>query len=334
MVPGRLLTSAAVEPASALYRLLLPTFGQPTSVTRGHASPRPRSVNWRRSVGHRVNGCLKFVLNLRGRNELDVLLDEIEPGLQFRQQVEQSSAQCRQRPSQSARQLHERLAKLRLPAGVDDAQHRFGLSQVDAARQKRAQRELARLGRPRTPSADRHDDRRGQRWRADHVDLRRRLSRVAATIRPQIEIDRQLQTSARGRFDVEFADDGATGVDCQSAIAPRAVESRLPAPWRFVDRSAARSLARRPAALATATIVSSVWYTAPRLEHRAGIAAARIRIADDGNLTRRQAPSGGRAAPSSLTPRRCRWKPRRPRVAPWRTAAGPVAWPWAAAFAR
>ena len=54
------------------------------------------------------------------------------------------------RAGQPAGQLGQGRSELLLALGVDHAQHRFGLGQVDAAGQKRPQGEFARGGRPGT----------------------------------------------------------------------------------------------------------------------------------------------------------------------------------------
>ena len=56
-----------------------------------------------------------------------------------------SPIRCRERSFE----LIERRARLQRRHRVDEIRHRFGLDQIDATVQKRAQRELARLGQPR-----------------------------------------------------------------------------------------------------------------------------------------------------------------------------------------
>src|SRR6476620_7806421 len=81
-----------------------------------------------------------------GRDELNVILDKVESGLEICKQVEQFIAQSFEWPGQPAGELSQSVLELPAAARIDHAEHRFGLSQVDSPRQKGAQRELARLG--------------------------------------------------------------------------------------------------------------------------------------------------------------------------------------------
>ena len=75
-------------------------------------------------------------------------------------------------------------------ARIDHAQHGFGLRQIDPPRQKRSQRELARLGQPRARRANGRQHGLQQRRRAERVQLGHRLARVAAIRRPNKQIAR------------------------------------------------------------------------------------------------------------------------------------------------
>ena len=83
-------------------------------------------------------------------HELDVLIREIDRGFEVGEQAQEVVAQGRQRAGDSARQLRKGLPEVRVGPGRDDGIDRLGLRQVLLAGEEGAQRELARLGRPRT----------------------------------------------------------------------------------------------------------------------------------------------------------------------------------------
>ena len=64
-----------------------------------------------------------------------------------------------ERAGQSAGKLAQGGLQLAGIGGVDHAQNRFGLREIDAARQKRPEREFARLGQPRSRCAERFQKR-------------------------------------------------------------------------------------------------------------------------------------------------------------------------------
>jgi hypothetical protein len=70
--------------------------------------------------------------------------------------------------------------QLALAVGIDHAKHGFGLRQVDAAGQKRAEGEFARFGDPGAGRADGGQSGGDQRRRAERVNFRGDLPRVAA----------------------------------------------------------------------------------------------------------------------------------------------------------
>ncbi len=83
--------------------------------------------------------------------------------------------------------------------GIDHAQHRLGLRQVEAAGQEGPQRELARLGQASTLFAQRLQRGVQQGWRTDQVQFGRGLTCVAARPRPQVHVTRQ-RADRRGQL--------------------------------------------------------------------------------------------------------------------------------------
>ena len=75
-------------------------------------------------------------------------------------------------------ELIERRARLERRHGVDEIGDRFGLHQIDAAVEKRAQRELARLREPRAVAMAAADDRLQDHRAAMRADLDDVVSRV------------------------------------------------------------------------------------------------------------------------------------------------------------
>ena len=86
-----------------------------------------------------------------------------------------SAIDGRQRPLQ----LIERRARLKRRDGVDEIGDGFRLRQIDPAVEKRAQRELARLGEPRAARHGRGDD----RAQNDRASVRAQLDDVLAGVR-------------------------------------------------------------------------------------------------------------------------------------------------------
>src|SRR5205085_12025561 len=85
----------------------------------------------------------KLPLELRRGDEFDVLLSKVEARLQVRQQVQQLLPERSQRPGQSARELRERRIQPTTIFGIDDAQHGFGLRQIEPSSQKCPQRKFS-----------------------------------------------------------------------------------------------------------------------------------------------------------------------------------------------
>ena len=131
------------------------------------------------------------------RDERQVLVGEIEPGLEVAEQVQQGVAEPVQRPGQPAGQLRQGDVEFVRVGGVDHAEHGFGLRQVDPAGEKRPQRELARLGQSRPGRAALTHDGLQQRRRADRVQFGDRPARVAATGRPEVQFGRQTDCGRR-----------------------------------------------------------------------------------------------------------------------------------------
>ena len=114
------------------------------------------------------------------RDEGQILVGEIETGLDVGGQIEQVVAQPMQRACQSAGKLAQGGVEGGGAIGVDHAQHRFGLGQVDSPGQERPQRELARPGQSGAGGADGPQQHLHQRRRTDRVNLDDRLAGVAA----------------------------------------------------------------------------------------------------------------------------------------------------------
>ena len=97
---------------------------------------------------------VKLPQEFLGRDERQVLVGKVQPGLQVGQQFQQIVAQQPQGTGQPAGKLLQRGVEFRRAGGVDHSQHGLGLGQVDASGEERAERELARLGRPCAAGAD------------------------------------------------------------------------------------------------------------------------------------------------------------------------------------
>ena len=80
----------------------------------------------------------QLVFEFGGGNEINVFFDEIETRLDIGQQIEQRVTNLRQRTADSARELRQGRCQFVLALGIDDAEHRFSLREVQAASQKRA----------------------------------------------------------------------------------------------------------------------------------------------------------------------------------------------------
>ncbi len=98
--------------------------------------------------------------------------------------MQQIVAQPSQRTGQSAGELFQRGFEFRGAGGVDHSQNGLGLGQVDASGEECAERELARLGRPRASGAGRPHDGLQKRRRTEGVNLSHRLACVTSPAGP------------------------------------------------------------------------------------------------------------------------------------------------------
>ena len=130
-------------------------------------------------------------VKLVGRDQRQVLVGEIESGFEVAEQVQQGVAEPVQRLGQPAGQLSQGDVEFVGIGGVDHAEHRFGLREVDPAGEERSERELARLGQSRPGRAALPHDGLQQRRGADRVQFGDRPARVAAAGRPEVQFRRQ-----------------------------------------------------------------------------------------------------------------------------------------------
>ena len=107
-----------------------------------------------------------------GRDEADVVFDEIQARFQIGQQIEQIAAHLLERPRQSAGQLPQRDLQLVAIGGIDHPQHGFGLGQINPAGEKRSQREFTRLRETCSAATNRLQDRGQQRRRTEACEFR------------------------------------------------------------------------------------------------------------------------------------------------------------------
>ena len=123
------------------------------------------------------------------------LVDEVEPGLDVGEHVEQAVPEPLDRPGEAAGELLERRSDLGRRLRVDHREHRLGPRQVDPTRQEGPERELAGLGQPGAAAEAGREDRPEQGRRADRVDLGHLLPGEGPGARP--EGDRDGQRRAR-----------------------------------------------------------------------------------------------------------------------------------------
>ena len=132
-----------------MNRLDFPTFGLPAIATRA-----PSRISRPRLASQSSAPILSFDRAQRragfaGLDEVVTLVWKIERRLELRRQIEQFGVDLRDAVGQRPFQLIERGARLQGSDGVDQIGDRLGLHEIDAAVQKCAKRELARLGKPR-----------------------------------------------------------------------------------------------------------------------------------------------------------------------------------------
>ena len=103
------------------------------------------------SRGDGVQSCGQFL----GGDELDVFLDEIETGFELGEQRERVRRGVGAAAGPGCRPVGSMaVCKFVGAVGVDHAEHRFGLRQIESAGEKGAEREFARLGEARAGAAD------------------------------------------------------------------------------------------------------------------------------------------------------------------------------------
>jgi len=125
---------------------------------------------------------------LFGRDEGDVFIGEVQAGFQVGEQFDQLLAQSAQWVAQSAGQLLQGRLKPARIGCVDHPQYGLGLGKIDPASQKRAQRKLAGLSQARPMGTKSVEHRLEHGRRAEGMDLGHRLSGVAASLGPEIEL--------------------------------------------------------------------------------------------------------------------------------------------------
>ena len=145
VVPGIGVTIASSAPANALSSELLPTFGCPASTTvmpsRSNAPWRARASTASTASGDRSQAAARVGL----LEEVDLLLGEVERGLDQHAQLDQLVAQRVDLLRERAGERAARRARGRFGAGLDQVADRFGLRQVELAVEKGPLGELARL---------------------------------------------------------------------------------------------------------------------------------------------------------------------------------------------
>ena len=108
---------------------------------------------------------------LAGRDEVIALVGEIHRRLEARGQIEQFPVERADGPGERALELIEGHARLEGSDGIDEIRHGLGLHEVHAPVQEGAQRELARLGKPRAGVDGGAHDAAHQRQAAVGADL-------------------------------------------------------------------------------------------------------------------------------------------------------------------
>ena len=93
-------------------------------------------------------------MEFRGIHKRQLFIGKIQSRLQFGQQLQKFAAQLHQRPAQAAGQLGQRRVELLAIGGLDHAQHRFRLGQIDPPGEERPQRKLAGFREPGPVAAE------------------------------------------------------------------------------------------------------------------------------------------------------------------------------------
>jgi len=146
---------------------------------------------------HLLQGGGQLRVQLAGREEGDVFVHEIEPGLQVGQQVEQPATELAQGCGKPARQLAQRHLQLARVSGVDHPEHGLGAGEVHAPGQERAEGEFPRLSEPCAGGTEGLEGGLQERPGAEGVDLGHGLAGVAAGRGPEVEIARQRRGQPR-----------------------------------------------------------------------------------------------------------------------------------------
>ena len=114
-----------------------------------------------------------------GLDEVIALIRKIDRGLQPRDQIEECGIDLADRLRERALKLIERRARLQRRNGINQIADGFRLNEIDAAVQKRPQRELARLGQPRARAHRRFQD--GPQH--DRAPVRAQLHHIVSRVR-------------------------------------------------------------------------------------------------------------------------------------------------------
>jgi hypothetical protein len=124
-------------------------------------------------------------------DEFEILVDKVQSGLEVCQDEQQVLMDLEDLPRQPPAHLFECDPEFVLIGRVDHAEDRFGLHQIDAAREKGPERELAALRRTDTLGIQGLKHSLQQRRRAEQVQLREGLAGVTATGWPEQHVHRQ-----------------------------------------------------------------------------------------------------------------------------------------------
>ena len=180
VVPATGVTMARSMPSSVLSSDDLPALGRPTSATRSPSrSTRPRSTPASsRAVPSAAS--LSSARNSSRVGRRDLLLREVNAGLDANQRPQRRRANRRRPRRKLPLELAQRQPPRRLGARVHQVHHRLSLRQVNAAIEEGAQRHLAGTGQPRARRQRQRQDAPQRQRRAVRLNLHHILAGVGA----------------------------------------------------------------------------------------------------------------------------------------------------------
>ena len=162
---------ARSAPSNRFSRLDLPALGLPTMVARTPSRiRRPRAKLSCRTATSAMQA-LDFGADFAPRREADVFVGEIDLDFEMRANRDDLGANLGDARGKCARELSERVRECGIAARGDDIGDGLGLGEIDAAVQKCAAGEFARLGHARARVDGERHDAADDEWTAVALDF-------------------------------------------------------------------------------------------------------------------------------------------------------------------